>query len=61
MTNLIQKLFALLLLAIGIGFTAPSLLSAVGPEQADEALLISGFAVGLFIVRRRLSAERLTP
>lgn len=61
MTIMIQKLIAMLLLAIGIGLAAPALLSSVSPEPAEGALLISGFVSGLFIARQRLNNERFIP
>lgn len=58
MTNFSQKLFVMLLLAIGIAYGAPWLLSALPPEPADGALLICGFMIGVFIARQRLFDER---
>lgn len=61
MTIIVQKLLAMLLLAVGIGLAAPTLLSAVAPEPAEGALLISGLVSGLFIARQRLNSERFIP
>lgn len=58
MTGLSQKLFAMLLMVIGVSYASTSLLDAVPPEPADGTLLICGLAIGLFIARQRLIDEQ---
>lgn len=56
-----QKLFAMCLLAICISFAVPWLLSDFPHEPADEAPLLCGLVIGVFIARQRLNGERFIP
>lgn len=55
-----QKLLTILLLGMGVGYLAPWLMSTIPPEPADEALLLCGAVIVLFIVWLRLNDNPLT-